>query len=562
MREVILVFVLTLMGNSAVGQKFTCIKGTCKTGHGACVFPSGARYEGDFVDGRITGLGVLYYPNGDTYIGNWQNQVRHGKGRFRFASGNEYLGMFDRNVMQGYGVMTYANGNTYEGEWHANMPNGKGTYTLARGGKYVGYFVDGKFEGQGTMYYGDGSYYQGEWKNNLRHGEGALVMADGGRQTGWWQDDQLVEHTPVLTEEERAQAYEKDAAYAKSEHLPNCNFQYCSSGKGEYTYPNGVHFVGDFFQGIPHGQATVSYPNGDRYQGQWIQHGPNGKGTMYYANGRVLHAEWERGRPADILLTEPAPVTDASTEVGDPQRQEENPVRVWAVLVGASKYLHMRSLKFTDDDAYQLFAFLKSPYGGAVPDNQISLLIDEDATKEKILDAMRQTFGQADDNDVVFFYFSGHGEQGAFLPVDYDGYNNQLWHQDVRDIIEGLPARHKFVVADACHSGSIFMRRSPAHQILEKYYRVFEHSEGGLALLMSSKGEEFSMEHNGLRAGVFSHYLIRAMRGAADVDYDGIVTVREAYAYVRRNVQLYTGYVQTPILLGAFEDQMPLSVVK
>ena len=50
----------------------------------------------------------------------------------------------------------------------------------------------------------------------------------------------------------------------------------------------------------------------------------------------------------------------------------------------------------------------------------MQLLIDEDATHEGIMSATRQTFLQADDNDMILFYFSGHGLQGAFLPVDYE----------------------------------------------------------------------------------------------------------------------------------------------
>jgi len=556
MRALLLLFALIGWQPICVAQ-FTCIKGDCISGHGACVFPSGARYEGDFKDGKINGLGVLYYENGDTYIGNWKNQVRQGKGRFRFVSGNEYLGEFERNQMQGYGTMTYSNGNRYEGEWVANQPYGKGTFELANGNKYVGYFVDGKFEGQGTMYYGDGSYYQGGWKANQRHGEGALILDDGRRLTGWWEEDELYDATPVLSEEERIAAEKRDAEFAKQPDLPNCNIQYCQEGEGEYTYANDVHYIGDFSQGRPDGHGIVTYPNGDRYEGYWKNNGPSGEGTMYYQNGRVLHAEWEKGRPSEVILSGQGRKPPGATAV-DP----DNPVKVWAVIIGASQYRHMASLRYTDDDAYHLFAFLKSPYGGAVPDEQISLLVDEDATRSRILESMDKIFSQADDNDVLFFYFSGHGEQGAFLPTDYDGFNNQLLHAEVRDRIEASPARHKFVVADACHSGSIFLRRSPAHQILEKYYRAFENSDGGMALLMSSKGEEFSLEDNGLRAGVFSHYLIKAMRGAADRDYNGVVTVQETYRYVRRNVQTYTGFVQTPLLLGSFDEFMPISVVR
>lgn len=552
-------FVLAVLANVFVVQaQFTCIKGDCISGHGVCVFPSGARYEGDFERGKIHGLGTLHFANGHTYIGNWSDQKRHGRGRFRFASGDEYLGDFSANVMEGQGVMTYANGNRYDGAWQNNEPNGQGTYESADGNKYVGYFIDGKFHGIGTMYYTDGARYEGQWKRNLRHGEGVLTKANGTVESGYWEDGELMYAGPVLTEKERAEARAKDEVFDGTPRLRNCNIEYCAEGRGEYHYADGTHYVGTFVNGKPTGKGMVRFPGGNRYEGEWQQHAPHGRGTMYYVDGRVLQAQWERGSPVEIILTDQVDTPITPTE----SNTEEDAVKVWAVVIGASQYRHMQSLKYTDDDAYQLFAFLKSPYGGAVPDNQIRLLVDEDATRVNILAAMRQTFYQADENDVIFFYFSGHGVQGAFLPVDYDGFNNSLMHDEVSEVIEQSAARHKLVVADACHAGSLFIRRTPAHQILERYYQAFENTSGGVALLMSSKGEEFSLEDNGLRAGVFSYYLIRAMKGSADTDYNGIVTVQETYRYVRRNVQMYTGYVQTPLLLGDFDAMMPISVVR
>lgn len=539
-----------------VAAQFTCIKGDCISGHGACVFPSGARFEGDFKDGKIHGLGVLYFANGNTYIGHWRDQKRHGKGRFRFASGNEYLGEFVHNQMEGYGTMEYANGNRYDGQWKANQPHGSGTFELANGDKYVGYFVEGKFDGQGTMYYGDGSVYEGAWKANRRHGEGVLTLPDGTERSGLWEADELIYQGPVLTDEERRAADAQDAEFAEQAQMPNCNLVYCGSGQGEYHYADGTHYVGSFQRGYPLGTGIVRFPNGDRYEGSWKRHMPNGRGTMYYANGRILRAVWENGQPIEVILQ------DASATPHRETGEDASDIQIWAVVVGAAQYRHMPALQYTDDDAYHFFAFLKSPHGGAVPDEQIRLLVDEQATRENILTAMRNIYSQADDNDVLFFYFSGHGVRGSFLPIDYDGYNNQLMHDEVRDIIDRSDARHKLVIADACHSGSLFMRRTPAHQILERYYEAFENTSGGLALLMSSKGEEFSLEDNGLRAGVFSYYLIQGMKGAADRNYNGIVTVEEAYHYVRRNVQLYTGYVQTPLLLGQFDQFMPMSVTR
>ena len=201
----------------------------------------------------------------------------------------------------------------------------------------------------------------------------------------------------------------------------------------------------------------------------------------------------------------------------------------------------MPVLKYTDDDAYHTYAFLKSPEGGALPDNQVRVLIDEDATRSNILRTMRNVFLQADENDVVIMYFSGHGLQGSFLPVDFDGFNNKVDHADVKRIFEESKAKHKLCLADACHSGSLTaMRTATVENTLKKYYSAFDKSAGGTALLMSSKGEEYSLEDGGLRQGIFSHYLIRGLKGEADKNNNKIVTIQELYAVSYTHLTLPT----------------------
>jgi len=64
----------------------------------------------------------------------------------------------------GLGVMTYPDGHKYVGEYKDGLENGQGTYTWSDGRKYVGEFKDGKQNGQGTYIYHDGRKYEGEWK--------------------------------------------------------------------------------------------------------------------------------------------------------------------------------------------------------------------------------------------------------------------------------------------------------------------------------------------------------------------------------------------------------------
>ena len=522
----------------------TCVRGDCENGFGLCEFPGGGRYEGDFRRGKLHGRGILTYPDGSKYIGNWDNQYRSGRGRMVLADGSEYLGDFADNVYQGQGVMTYANGNRYEGQWSGGQPNGRGGFAFANGDHYEGHFKEGRFDGEGTMRYADGSHYEGEWAGNKRHGMGAMHYPDGEEVNGRWEQDQYLADWGSLS-------FTGDTTL-----LRDCNLAPCEGGKGKFVYSDGSRYLGEFSQGQPEGVGVIYYPDGGRYEGGWKQHGPSGKGVMYFADGRVLGGIWENAQLSHQLF--------ASQRMGSvPVPIDRSPdVKIWAVIVGAARYTHMPSLRYTDDDAYQVFAFLKSPEGGALPDGQLRLLIDEDATRENVLAAMRTTFLRADENDVVLFYFSGHGLPGAFLPIDYDGYDYRLEHDEIRNILHASRAKHKLVLADACHSGSLLAARAISNIEMARYYKAFEESTGGTALLLSSKSEEYSLEDRGLRSGIFSHYLIRGLKGEADGNLDSIVTIRELFTFVHQQVRAYTGNIQTPTITGEFDDNMPVAFVR
>lgn len=521
-----------------------CVKGDCSDGYGTYLFPGGAKYIGDFSEGLMHGKGILYFTDGSKYIGNWVKQERQGKGRMILANGDEYFGSFKAGKYHGQGLMTYDNGNSYDGQWRNGTPHGKGIFTFPNGDRYEGSMASGLFHGQGSLHYADGSKYEGEWHKNQRQGLGTLYYANGKQINGQWENDQYLADWGDL-------AFVGDTA-----RLRNCNTQFCNSGKGKFTYQDGSKYVGDFNDGIPQGVGTVYYHNGNKYQGGWEKHLPQGKGVMYYANGQVIGAIWNQGSPRRQLFTAQQQIQEEVAVVKSPE------VKIWAVIVGAARYTHMPVLSYTDDDAYQLYAFMKSPEGGALPDNQIQLLIDENATHEGITNAIRSTFLKADANDMIVFYFSGHGLPGAFLPIDYDGARNRLEHEELSELLKISQAKHKLVLADACHAGSLLAARAPVYQTIQSYYDALNASSGGTALLLSSKGEEYSLEDRGLRSGIFSHFLIRGLKGEANTNSDKVVSIRELFSYVHQQVRRYTGNVQTPTLTGTFDDNMPVSVLR
>lgn len=522
-----------------------CQKGDCNNGHGTYLYPSGAKYIGDFKNGKLHGKGIFYYSDGTKYIGNWENQYRQGKGRMIFISGDEYFGNFKMNKMSGKGVMTYISGNTYEGDWLSNKQHGIGKFSFSNGDVYEGAFIEGMFSGQGTMYYSDGSKYEGEWLMNKRHGQGVMTYPDGEQVFGQWEDDEYLADWATMS-------FGGDTSI-----LRDCNSTYCASGTGKFLYKDGSKYVGSFNKGIPEGEGTVFYKSGDKYEGGWLQHAPHGRGIMYYKSGKIVGAIWDFGKPVKKLFSEHKVENPVNVTVENSQD-----VKIWAVIIGAAQYPHMPALRYTDDDAYQVYAFLKSPEGGALPDEQLRLLIDEDATLNNITTALRSIFLRADENDVVLFYFSGHGIEGAFLPIDYDGVNNKLEHSELISLLKASRAKHKIVIADACHSGSLLVARTPLSEALQKYYTAFETARGGTALLMSSKGEEYSLEDGGLRSGIFSHFLVRGLKGEADANADKIISITEIFDFVHRNVRMYTGNIQTPTLSGDYDNRMPISVIR
>lgn len=386
-------------------------------------------------------------------------------------------------------------------------------------------FTGDCFDGYGECIFPSGARYAGEFSHGLIHGHGVLTFSNGDKYSGQWRF-----------------------------HLRD--------GQGIYNYSDGRVYRGQFERNHFHGHGVLSYPNGTWFEGLWANHQPHGPGILYMSDGQIIQGIWDNG----ALMT-PDPSEDkAPVSSLEETPDSTNEVRIWAVVVGVAQYQHMKSLRFTDDDAYQLYAFLKSPQGGALPDEQIQVLIDDYATRENILRAMDEVLLQSDENDVMLFYFSGHGLEDSFLPADYDGEHQRLYYSEIEEILHLGKARHKIVLADACHAGAFtpdFAAKSPNIQTsLRDFYQAFEDAEGGIALLLSSKGEEFSLEDGGLRSGVFSHYLIRGLKGAADDNDNGIVTIQELYEYVGVKVREYTAGAQSPVLKGKYDSEMPVGIAR
>jgi hypothetical protein len=441
---------------------------------------------------------------------------QNGTGKMDYGDGAVYEGEFRNGKIDGKGMLQFRNGNRYIGNWSNQRPQGKGRMKYANENEYFGDFDQGKINGMGRMVYSNGDTYDGEWLEGKPHGKGTFQKANLDTYTGDFKDGQY-------------------------------------DGYGEIKYVYGATYKGYWKDGKYHGQGTLVEADGDVIEDMWIK-------------GKTAKEVYAYQRPTATTVVETTTTeteTETETQAFSTTRSVNNDVKVWAVVVGVGSYEHMPSLRYTDDDAYKLWGFLQSPEGGALPANQLRILVDEHATYRNIVETTKRVLMQADENDVALFYFSGHGLEDSFLPVDYDGNRNILYHKEIRELIDNSRAKHKVVIVDACHSGGYKgFRSTNVDRSLAHFYRAFEQTRGGTALLLSSKEKEYSLEDGGLRSGVFSYFIIKGLKGRADRNGDRIVDVQELFNYARQNVRQYTASMQTPLLMGSFDPKMPLAVVR
>lgn len=256
-----------------------------------------------------------------------------------------------------------------------------------------------------------------------------------------------------------------------------------------------------------------------------------------------------------------APPVPATAKGEDSPSAAVRPVlnsgKAWAVLVGVNHYEdapHIPDLRVCMADVTAIHAALAPTYTAA------RLLTDATAprlpTRANILAELSSVAQAAEAGDLLLFYFSGHGVafEGESYLLPRDARLAALRHtavamRDVREIVEASPARAKVLLLDACHAGAAIGKAGPA-MTPEFIQRVFTEAEG-MAVLASCKQGQQSWEWRREGRSVFTHYLLEALRGAADFDGKGFVTVSDASRYVVDRVKLWAvehSRPQTPTL--------------
>ena len=208
------------------------------------------------------------------------------------------------------------------------------------------------------------------------------------------------------------------------------------------------------------------------------------------------------------------------------------------VCVGIADYPGTENdLRISDNDAKtiaKVFAVAKHA--------SVDILTNKQATQSALLSSMHTSFMNANSEDAVILYFSGHGTPGAL--VCYDGL---LTYQHIFKMLKGCKAGRKMIIADACYAGKM---RTGKQQSTN-------YNSQNVMLFLSSRTNETSRETQ-FKNSLFTIFLERGLRGGADRNKDRAITARELYDFVHQGVIEASGNKQHPVMWGKFDNNMTI----
>ena len=271
------------------------------------------------------------------------------------------------------------------------------------------------------------------------------------------------------------------------------------------------------------------------------------------------------------IATREMTIVRLQAEQGTPEAAASAiPGQRYAVIIGIGAYQDERlNLSYTVNDAQGLYDLLTDPLYGAIPKENVQLLLSEEATTANIRKALNALRRKATPDDTVIIYYSGHGapEEDQTYWVTYDAdiddlLSTALSSNDIADMLDRISSKQLITFLDSCYSAAT-VKRTHQSRSLPTEIPWDKFTGEGRVIISASNGKELSLELDEYKHGVFTYYLLEGLKGKADKNEDGYVEVEEIWDFVKRQVQdkaRAEGNKQTPILQGELSAGIALTM--
>ena len=217
-----------------------------------------------------------------------------------------------------------------------------------------------------------------------------------------------------------------------------------------------------------------------------------------------------------------------------------------ALLIGVSEYQPgLNPLPAAVQDVEAVRRVLVNPEMGGFADNDVTVL--KNPQPQDIRNAIYDLFANRQKDDLLLFYFSGHGikdDRGNlyFATRDTRKDNGKLvtplavaartLHENIND----SRSQRQVIILDCCFSGAIAQGMTVKD---DGTVNVEEQLGGkGRAILTSSTSTQYSFEQEGSELSIYTRYLVEGVNtGVADKDGDGWISIDELHEYAKCKVQ-------------------------
>jgi hypothetical protein len=230
-----------------------------------------------------------------------------------------------------------------------------------------------------------------------------------------------------------------------------------------------------------------------------------------------------------------------------------------ALVVGVSDYPDPDDrLPAVAADVREMAKVLSSKHG-VFPANGVAVLADKQATRDKVLAALRSVFSGSAAAETVFVYLAGHGVVigGRYYYVAYDT-NSEATAvplTEIKALFDATKSRRAFLWLDFCHSGGILARGGSPGDIAAVKRAIGVVSGHGKVIVAACTPTQSSYESSALGHGFFTHALLRGLRGEAK-SAQGEVTAHSLYEFIDHQV---ANSRQQPVFFGETTGRIVLA---
>lgn len=257
---------------------------------------------------------------------------------------------------------------------------------------------------------------------------------------------------------------------------------------------------------------------------------------------------------------------------------------LYLMVLGASRFSDtLMNLHYAARDAVDVAALLGNDNKNYAQVH-VKQLTDQQFTKSQVL-ALKDWLKQTKVNDRVIVFVASHGLIDANLEYYLATYDTDFRHpadkglpmDALESLTDGIPARQKLILLDACHSGEIDKESTTLTEVprvekgpvqfrsfalkpiagqsgdpsafeLMKTLFVDMRRTSGATTISSAGGSEFAAEGDHWGNGVFTWCLKKGLQNQeADLNKDGKIMVSELQTWLGKAVETETNGAQHPI---------------